>query len=178
MAAKLKTGPVGYPVTLAEAKAQCRVDGSEEDSLINSLIAAATDHVERYTGRAILSQTWQDYFDDFSDSMALTIAPVQSVTSVQYYDAAGSLQTLSGSAYFLDTVNEPSWVVRNADVSWPDTSDRINAVIVEYVAGYATTPPAIKHAILLMVGQLYENRESPDVPRAVEALLQPFRVYA
>jgi uncharacterized phiE125 gp8 family phage protein len=38
--------PSGLAVTLADAKAHCRVDGTDEDGLISSLIVAATQYVE------------------------------------------------------------------------------------------------------------------------------------
>lgn len=45
-------------------------------------------------------------------------------------------------------------------------------------------PPAVKHAILLLVGHFYANRESvsfataSEIPLAYQYLLQPYKSYA
>ena len=59
-------------------------------------------------------------------------------------------------------------------------------IVEEYVdrAVYGSVTPAITAAILLLLGDLYENREAdPEskgdavLPRAVRALLAPYRVW-
>ena len=44
-------------ITLAEAKTHLRLEGSEDDTYLNSLISASQFAVEKYTGRAITNQT-------------------------------------------------------------------------------------------------------------------------
>jgi uncharacterized phiE125 gp8 family phage protein len=184
MGLKLITAPTDTPVTLAEAKAQCRVEDDSEDTLMTGLIAAATDYVEQYTGRAIMAQTWELTFDEFADSIALPKGPVTSVTSVNYYDINGDVQTLAASNYTVDLVSDPQWVVKNSDASWPDTVDSINTVVIRFVCGYAVVPPSIKHAILLLISQWFDNRAAVTdkamiaVPNAVEALLTNYRSFA
>jgi len=57
---------------------------------------------------------------------------------------------------------------------------------VTFVSGYgaaAAVPKAIKQALLLLIGHLYENREAVttanlnELPMAVNALLYPYRVW-
>ncbi|SDY23056.1 head-tail connector protein [Thermoactinomyces sp. DSM 45892] len=38
-------------------------------------------------------------------------------------------------------------------------------------------PLPIKHAILLITGHLYENRESQEIPAQAEYLLQPYKLW-
>src|SRR5690242_18760477 len=59
MTSYLIAGPGEEPVSLAEAKAFARIDGSDEDALVGALIAAARLHVESLTGRALITQTWR-----------------------------------------------------------------------------------------------------------------------
>jgi uncharacterized phiE125 gp8 family phage protein len=57
--------PAAEPITLAEAKAWLRVDGTDEDTLITALIAAARTHVENFTRRALITQQFEVSFDAF-----------------------------------------------------------------------------------------------------------------
>jgi uncharacterized phiE125 gp8 family phage protein len=184
MSLRLITAPASYPVTLEEAKLQCRVDSSDEDTLLNGLIAAATDYVELYTGRAIVSQTWELVLDDFSDAMLIPKGPVSSITSVKYIDVDDVEQTISSSNYTLDGVSDPQWLVKASDYTWPEVADGVNNVIIRFVAGYATVPPSIKHAVLLLIGQWFDSRAAATdkaiiaMPHAVEALLTNYRSFA
>jgi uncharacterized phiE125 gp8 family phage protein len=184
MAATLITPPATFPVTLAEAKAQCRVLHTDEDDFITALIAAATGHVEKSCGLGLIAQTWRLSLDGFADTIQLPLAPIQSVTSVEYLDEAGDLQTASASLYTVDTTDVPGRIVLNDGEDWPETQVVINAVRVTYVVGYATPPAPIKQAILLLIGHWFENREgvvtgtiTAELPLAVEALLANYRVY-
>lgn len=184
MGLKLKTGPTSSPITLAEAKAQCRVEITEthEDSLIQGYIDAATSYLDAqgYLGRAIMTQTWLLYLDVFSDAITLPMGPVQSVTSIKYYDENDVLQTLDADSYSVDIVSDPQWVVRTTAANWPIVASGINNVIIEFVAGDDVAPAAIKQAILLLVAQWYANRENAgaamqEMPHAVTALLTNYR---
>lgn len=90
-------------------------------------------------------------------------SPLQAVTSVQYYDTDGTLQTLAPSAYLVDTFSEPARITPAVGTAWPSTQNRANAVLVAFTAGYgasgAVVPQGILHWILLVTATLYENRE-------------------
>jgi uncharacterized phiE125 gp8 family phage protein len=181
MSLRLITPPTEYPVTQAEAKMQCRVDGSDENSLIDTYIAAATAHVESVTGRAIMDQTWELVQDDFSDAIMLPKGPVQSITSVSYYDTSEVLQTVSASDYVLDNVSDPAWLVAAEDFDWPEVADGVNNVIIRFVAGYDPDSNAYKElraAILLLVAHFYDNRSTGTFPDAVQSLLTNHRSFA
>ncbi len=177
MSYSLLAAPTEYPVTLIQAKSQCRVDGTTDDDYLNTLIAAATAHVETLIGKLIMEQTWLLSLDGFSDSIELRKGPVRSITSVKYFDADGDEQTLSSTYYTLDSVNEPQWLVRNDSYDWPTILEAVNAVNITFVAGYSTIPPSIQHAVLLLIGQWYDQRagvsDKPvtETPNSVKALL-------
>jgi uncharacterized phiE125 gp8 family phage protein len=178
MSLRLITGPTTYPVTLAEAKMQCRVDGTDENDLINTYISAATSHVESVTGRAIISQTWELVLDDFSDAILIPKGPVQSITSVKYFDTAEAEQTLAADQYTLDNVSDPAWLVRPEGVTYPEVADGVNNVIIRFVAGYSALPPEMKAAIMLLIAHFYDNRSTGTFPEAVNALLTNHRSFA
>lgn len=185
MRLKLVTPPVVQPVTLDEAKAHLRVTAADEDAHITSLIAAAVGHVDGPSGvlgRALVEQEWDLLLDAFPcDELELPLPPLRSVTSITYVDEQGATQTLAPAAYEVDA----SGVVLPAyGQTWPRTRAQRNAVTVRFKAGYGTTgasvPAAIRAAILLLVGDLYANREAQGDTLArnatVDALLFPYRV--
>lgn len=190
MALKLITPASVLPVTLAEAKAHLRVDVTDDDTLITAMIMAAAELAEQHTGRAIMTQTWELTLDAFPDALELTRTPVQSITSIIYADSTGTNQTLSGSAYALDTADDygHAYVVPAYGTSWPDTRDQVNAVAVRYLAGYASAaavPESIKSWIKLAVGSMYTNRESTVVGSGAvlslgfaDSLLDRYKVWA
>jgi uncharacterized phiE125 gp8 family phage protein len=198
-APRLVTAPTARLVALDEVKAQCRASHvDDEDSYFSALGLVAESHLDGWSGvlrRALLTQTWRDVWDDFPREVCLdhrdrlSLGPVQSVTSVRYYAAgATSLSTVDPAKYRLTHHHAGAFLelVENAD--WPDNlAARSDAVQIDYVAGYgdiaSSVPPAIRHAALLLIAHLYENREATvagqvqvtTVPLAFEALLAPFR---
>ena len=93
------TGPTAEPVSLAEAKLHCRVDGSDDDALITTLISVARGHAEGVTKRLMMTQSMRATFEEFGE-MELK-APLRKVTSVKYMDTAAVTQTLSHQAMLL-----------------------------------------------------------------------------
>lgn len=186
MALRLKTAPSSEPVTLAEAKAFARWTKSTEDAIFTALITAARQACENELQRALLPQSWEKTLDEFPDQIELPYPPVASVTSLKYTDSNGDQQTLNPNSYTLDNASEPGWIVPAYGLTWPATQASVNAVVVEYVAGYATAgavPEAIKTWIKLMVNHYFENREAsiPGVSLQpipfIAGLLDPYRVY-
>lgn len=182
------TAPATEPLDLATAKLHCRVDGTDEDTLITALIVAAREQAEHETGRALVTQTWELVHDSFPEAFVLRRAPIQSVTSLKYLDSAtGAEQTLAGTDYLLDKDSEPGYVVPAYGKAWPASYGVPNAVRVRYVAGYgvaATVPQAIKQWMLLAIGTMYENRATGGAAQTYAipdnfwgGLLDPYRLY-
>lgn len=181
----LTAAPASTPVSLAEAKAQCRVDHGDDDELITRLIAAATSLLDGWTGilgRCIFTQTWRQDFDRFSHCLRLPLFPVASISSVKYDDADDVEQTVTSTNYVL-LVDELGAYVEFIDTyAFPQIHHQRPAVRVAYVAGEAAPPGAIRHAMLLLIEHWYDNRgalaapdQSAPLPFAVDALLAPFR---
>jgi uncharacterized phiE125 gp8 family phage protein len=180
--------PADLPVTLAEAKAHCRVDHAEDDILITALIGAAVSYLDGYTGilgRCLVTQTWRADYAGFDD-LRLPLWPVASVTSVTYRDAAGTVQTVSAANYQLVRDASGAVILPSPGFTWPVTDETATPVSVTAVYGSAAAdvPQAIKHAMLLMIGDWHASREtmasgmqSNMVPMAasVHALLDPYR---
>lgn len=183
--------PAPEPITRAEAKDQARIETTADDTLVDGLIAAAREHVEEFTRRALITQTWEAYLDAFPGDNDIAIwlprTPVQSVDSIEYIDTAGATQIWAAADYQVDTDSLPARIRPARAESYPDThTDILQAVTITFTAGYgeaSAVPNAIKHAMLLIVSHWYDNRDAVNIgnvvtplPMAVDALLWPYRL--
>lgn len=183
----LKTGPATTAISLAEAKAFLRVDSDydDDDAYITSLIGVATNVVEQFTRRRLITQTYNIYYDEFPPYMDLQVGNVASVTHVKYYDTDNTLQTLDTSEYDVDIRVKPGRIYQAEDGNFPNTYERANSVEVEFVVGSAASDveDAIKQAMYIVIGRYYENRQDVvmgtqvnELPLMVEHLLTPYRL--
>lgn len=178
----------------------------DDDVLIAAYIDAAVSYFDGWTGilgRCLVEQTWRQDFDCFSGHLRLPLAPLISITSVTWRDTAGQISTVATDDYALLSDALGPYIKFKSGFSWPGDLNQTKPVSVTFLAGYPTTPaieadpeadppvvaapavstvpPAIKVAILLLVGDWYNNREASmpggaaELPFAVNALISPFR---
>jgi len=171
---KINTAPSSEPVSVDDVKTHLRISSSDDDTYIqNILIPTARSMVENMSQRAILTQTWDLYLDEFPGSSEEPIyvprPPLQSVSYIKYIDTNGDEQTWSSDEYQVDTNNEPARIYPAYGYTWPSARDEAGAVRIQFVAGYADDtddsdfdkiPKELLHAIYLLVGHWYENREA------------------
>lgn len=142
--------------------------------------------VERYLQRALITQTWDVYYDDWCE-IKLPYSPLQSVTSIKYRDLDGVEQTLSSSLYYV-TKHEPAEVERVYDTTWPVLQyGRPQPIVIREVVGYGTTgasvPEEIKSAMKLLITDLYENRGTvvigsvAKIPNYITDLIHSYKLY-
>ena len=171
---QLVTAPATEPLTTGEVKLHLRVDGATEDALIAMYAKAARMAVEEQCWIALYTQTW-DYFLDAwpaTNEMELPRPPLQSVTSITYCDSAGVSHTFAAANYRVDTSGLLGRVVLKYGYEWPtETLDPGSPIAVRFVAGYATTvaiPDIAKAAVLLLTGEMYQNREAAGTSQIME----------
>ena len=182
---RLVTGPATEPLTYAEVKAFLRLNDDSEQTFVTTLITIARQIVEGQTWRPLISQSWALQFDKSELTLFISNinkAPIISIDTVSYYDTDNVLQTLSPTLYETDIYGNPA---RFRLKSIPSVYDRMGALIVNFVCGYtnaAAVPQAIKQAMLLIIGHLYENRQDVvtgtqvnEMPLASRYLLEPYR---
>ena len=190
------TAPADEPVAIGDARAFCRIDASDEDGLLAGLVKDARERCERVTGRALITQSlrltldhWPGHhfaglrglppgfgwaegqpwgWGDGSRGHAIELPrpPLSSVTSLQYVDMTGVLQTLDPSLYQVDADGEPGRIVPAYGKCWPAARHQLNAITVVYQAGYgadpATIPCELTQRLLNFVAYCYENRVNRD----------------
>jgi uncharacterized phiE125 gp8 family phage protein len=163
------------PVTLEMAKAQCLAQGvTTDDELFLELIQSAREHAEAHTGARLIPAAVEMTFRCFGDLQRLTQAPVQSVTAIEYLDIDGNLQTLGTDVY--EFVNVSADVLRPRirlafNQTWPAVRRAEDAVRVSATVGYTVVPKPIIRAMLLLIGQWYDNRQDYVIERGVFAQL-------
>lgn len=202
-ALKIVTAATAEPVLATEAKAHLRETATNASiaSVIANQITTAREVGEEYTGRAFMRQTWDAKLDAFPTDadgcdapILLPKPPLQSVTSITYVNATGGSSTLTATAYRVDITSEPGRITPAYNSYWPAAREVSGAVTVRFVCGYATSatatagkasavPRRIKQAMLLHVGDQYENRENTlvgtiaeEMPLGAKALYNSLRV--
>jgi len=176
------------PVTLAEARTQCRLDGdiTDEDTLISTiLIPAARRYCEQHCQRPLLSEDLMQWRGQPAPRIELA-AGLVAVESVNYMDADGVEQTLPPARYYTDTA-EHIGTVQLLGGQWPAMQlHHPKPLRIQYRAGWPTdaVPADIKQAMLLLIAHWYDNREAvvigtitSNLDFAVAALLAPYRIH-
>lgn len=158
MTTRLITPPAGLALSLEDGRLAARRTDTALDGEIEMTIKALTRYVEQVTGRSIIHRTLQQVLDAFPSAIRLDYSPISEVLFVRYFDESGVEQTLDPQDYYLDAVN--SYLVPAPDAAWPATqSGRINAVTVEYVAGYGadhtSTPDEFKLYLKAKLAEQY-----------------------
>lgn len=147
-------------VSLDQAKRHLRIDHPDDDEYITGLLEVATGWIDGpsgWLGRALGEQVLEARFP----------AAVDAAQRAYPY---------------------PPFVALVSDVPQPDGCSSL----VRWKAGYpktqegkSTVPAPIRHAILLMVSHLFNNRDAvtttaaqpATLPMGVEALLAPYRMW-
>jgi len=180
MALTVSVQPAAEPLTAAEAKLHCRVDTTDEDTLMANLIIAARQYVEEYLGRALITRTYVYTLDATTYPFELPMPPYGAITTVKSLDEDFIETTISSADYIVSTVPQ---VATLEITTLPADAEYLK---VTYTAGYGATsaavPQAIRQALLLLIGGWYANREAvadralSEPPHAVKALLGTCRM--
>jgi len=197
----VQTAETAFAITSAEVKSWLRIDGSDDDTVISTLLKASHNWAKRYTGRSLTTQTLKMSIDSVYDtdiplqegnyigidqditrrSILLPQSPVASISSVKYYDDADTESTFASSKYYVDNHGIPARLVLRQGESYPTGLRVANALEITYVAGYggaSDVPDDIKHACLIYTAWLFEHRgdgtERMSAPYQATQLLQPY----
>ena len=161
----LKTPPAEEPVTLNEAVNYLKLPTtpSVETDLVTRCIKAAREDMENEYSVAMITQTWTQRMSCFPSGRCIELRrrPLQTITSVKYRDESDSQQTLSASDYIVHPQPVYGLIEIKQDKSWPSTFERLDAIEIEFVAGYgaaAAVPSRLFQELLLRLTEKYENR--------------------
>lgn len=155
--------PTALPVDLDAAKAGLRIEHDDEDDLIESLIAAATDDAENRLHRALLPQTWELSLDALPGRIVLPWPVARSAALEYRATATGAWTAIDADDIFLSG-GPPSFVMPSYGLLWPTPIDHPDAARVTFESyswsAPALVPAGIRQWIIARVGELYEQREA------------------
>ena len=155
------TQPTAEPLALNDVKNYLRTivgDDSEDEAILIPMITAAREFCENATGRALALQTITAYPRSFKTD-TLPRPPVVSLVSASY-------KTQDGETHAMDSGDV---IISNDSVYFPNATATelygINPIQVTYTAGYAEgkLPPALRQAMLMLIGHWYNNREAVQI---------------
>lgn len=207
----------GTPVlSYSDIQNHLKLDGSADQTLVESLITVATKRVEQFIGRKLTSQEWSIYFDEFPSAkndiwfdgmrdghisqlstynvpLEVPFGPCSSIAFVRGYDSTDGTIAVDASNYQVDTFGPLTKIALRLGGQWPSATLRpLNGVHVKGtfgLGGTASVPLDIKHAIKIVVANLYENRgdnqsKSSDddsaggaIPKLAQTLLESYRLW-
>jgi uncharacterized phiE125 gp8 family phage protein len=184
MPLSLTSPPAEEPVTLLDAKAQLKLDSTDDDALVTSLITAARARAEWHTGRAFVTQGWSLWLDAWPSAgiVEIPLPPLVSVSYVKTCDRDDAATIVATSAYRIDTASAPGRLALRSAPPFAANLRRLNAIEIAFTAGYggaSAAPQPIKQAILCILADLYEHRGDDDaiVGARAAALLAPYRIF-
>jgi uncharacterized phiE125 gp8 family phage protein len=166
--------PTTEPISLIQAKRHCRIFHDDDDEYLADLIVVARAHVERYCG-ALFGQRDVDLTaDDWADLDAFPVTPVTDVL-ISYIGLDGLPVSLDDEAFDL---RNGGIVLTNAN-AWPARQSGSQISVVA-TTGYAEPDAPVRHAMLLLLSDMYERREpEPAAGRTtLDDLLANHREYA
>jgi uncharacterized phiE125 gp8 family phage protein len=179
--------PAVEPVTVADAKSHMRIDGSDEDVLIASLLLTSRLHIEVALSLALITQSWTLTLDRWPSGreVELPLAPLRSIDEVRVKNAEGISNVATPEGYLVDLASRPARLVWNNSVP-PAPKVRANGIEIDMTVGFGATgdsvPAPLKHAILMLTAHWYEHRdpgeigsEGARIPDAISSVIKPFR---
>lgn len=205
---RLIVPPAVEPITATEAARSCRQDGDFDLDYIQGLVTTARKTLEKWCWSAFIQQTWQYWFDRYYWEMFIPRGPMRTgwnapgandpmrpqegtncggVVWIKYLTPGASanpsgLITLPTSIYETSEQNEIPYVRQAFLQTFPVTRGYRDDVTMRVVLGYGPNPEDVpqplRHAIKLLVAQLYANRGEIDaeLPSAITHLIEPFRL--
>jgi uncharacterized phiE125 gp8 family phage protein len=165
-------------VTLAALKDHCRVDIEDDDSYLEGLRESAIQLIESETSQCFREYAFSYVIGCFPHSrLYLPKAPLATVEEVTYYDTSNVQITMVEETDYrvVTSSNLPGFIY---PVSyWPSVYIRPDAVSVTFTCGYTIPPATLTHAVKLLVGEWYTNREATinttinELPFGVQRLI-------
>ena len=172
-------------VSTSDLKEHLRITFNNDDSYIAALESAAVNTVQNFCNIFLLETELTQYGFNFSDVCILFKSKILTGTTptLSVYSSGGWVAQTG--VEFITEAKPPRLYKNNTSLSTPD-SDITQKYKVVYKVGYASVgdiPQALIQAIKIIVADMYENRQSvivgkavSEVPKTAEYLMQQYKI--
>jgi uncharacterized phiE125 gp8 family phage protein len=183
MTYKIITPAAMLPLTVAQVKNYLKIDPATtaDDNLILASIIGAMERCQKHTSHILIRSTVREYFDNFPSDITLKLglAPLFSLSSLNYIDDDGNLTVLPSANYTVDEVSTPPRIMLKKGFDWPSNLGQYpNRVVAEYTVGYANDlviPGAFRAAMLFFISAFYRTDQVNELFEEAYKLLNDFR---
>jgi uncharacterized phiE125 gp8 family phage protein len=187
-------GEVKDPISVEDAKTHLRVISRSDDAYIKTLIRAAREMCEAWTGQAFSMQSVRQYFDSwpYDGVFHLALSPLRSITSISYVNTEGETVDLDVDDFYVGAVGPTKIKLKETQTIPSVNCYSFDPIVIEYVVGIDTTqefeeiPALILQGIKEHVADMYVNRTAVNIardgriaiqiPGPIQRLYGPFRV--
>ena len=181
------------------------VSADDSKQHIEMYLNIATDLVQKFLGRVLITQTWELTMDEYPTEplscftkgevgIQVPLAPLISVTDpIVIYNSDGTVQDsllIADRDYEVSTRADPGRIIFHRN---PGPGKAMDGIKITFVAGYGTTsadvPEAIRLGIMMWALKMYKsrtphsalNKKKPGsaftMPSDVAEILAEYRVY-
>lgn len=162
-----------FPLTLSQVQRHLRLNNEEDARLcVADYGKAVIEDIESYTSLTLQLSEMLDVFDFFPNRYGikdgyrqpgfhLVGRPIKSVIAIEYLQA-NEWQVFDKAQYRIMNHKFPYIVSLNKNGLWPLPDNEYESVRVRYTAGYASSlewPQMLLHAVYILLGHYYENRD-------------------
>ncbi len=168
----LASAPATEPLTLAETKTYLKIENTNDDTLITSLITLVRKAAEDFLCASLITQSWKISYDKYAPSCVyLPMGPIIAITSVTVFARDGSSSVMAASTYYLTSGNRKLVF---------DASPIGHRIEIIYTAGYGTSgayvPSPIRYGMLAHLAAVYDGRVGDrDIPKQAVEFYLPYR---
>lgn len=164
----VSVAPANNAASIEVARAFARIDSSLDDKLVEELMDSATEKVEAYINRKLITQTIIAHWEIGAPRMVLPFGKVQSVSKVEIGQTDGTF------------VEDTDFVLKANTVYLSSSEDGTsNNVRITYVTGYGDSdsdvPGVLKEHIYKLIVTSYDNRENLIVGESVMTMPNSFK---
>jgi uncharacterized phiE125 gp8 family phage protein len=168
--------PRALAVSIKKVKSFLRIDHSADDQELCAFIRAATSSIEQDLRRSLITKTIlkQTCVHAPRNGYVTVQLPFPPLLSIEFVEERHGLAYKPCTQYLIG---------QNKMTPCITMQKESGLVRVQYKAGYGSkavhVPPDIRHAILIMVADMYENRSIDTIIPSnslLQMLLNPYRV--
>ena len=186
----LRVAAASAPITLAQVKVIGYIKDASRDTELQGFVDSAVIWIEQFTGRALVTQEWDIFFDELEffrpiyigQPVDLSTLNINSIDSVTAFDVQAN-ETIIDAATYRQSSNR---IVFDQQTPFTDTR-LIDAVKVEVTAGYGADESEIsediKTAISILALHWLENgvyaadMSLNKVPQVLKSLLMKYKSF-